>query len=235
MTTPAKPSERQPIFLGAGVDCTECKLSLCRCPERNIDGSWGKPEPSEASRKEAEEVFIRDIGILSNIEPVGPRAMDAIINAYAAALHAREQEIGRLSKELEIFMTGKVPACVRIHSGEVHYVIDGRTVSVSKLKEQSALVSLLSAHIQKELVEERGPNAECYCSGRNKPCSVCFLEAPSLAPALERRRLEREVIEAAKLMTCIGGGHGSINGHLQLQTALDALSRLDAQGKEKGK
>ena len=78
---------------------------------------------------------------------------------------ARDQEIKRLSKALEQWMTGKVPDCVRIENGEVHYVIGGRTIPVSKLNDLTQQIAARDQRIRELEDEEKVSGITEYTTG----------------------------------------------------------------------
>ena len=97
-------------------------------------------------------------------------------------------------------------------------------------KRLTALVELLTT-----AYHNRG-NWKGHCS-----CGLCeslmkAFTSPSLAPLLERRRLELEVIEAARNLEEVTPGNKPLVmvSADSVNTLYENLDRLDAQGKEKG-
>lgn len=142
-------------------------------------------DPSDSSRKEAEEIVRRAYS-----KPLVEGETPPIITEIAASLHAREQERERLT----------------------------------------ALVEVLTDVLGK------------YATHPSEDCSIIkhqakqALSSPSLAPLLERRRLEREASDLLREVyesDIFFVDTGEVHRQELDKKVRDLLDRLDAQGKEK--
>ena len=155
----------------------------------------------EASRKEAEEI-VKAWGD----EKHRP---DRLVPLIATALHARDQEILGLTLRLE-----KEFAYAAQCEGVVKLDVPRYQEEIGRL---SVLVELLTEALKK-IQDSPG-------SGPGLQIAMDALRSPSLSPLLEHRRLEREVIEAARSSYDVTVG--------MVSPLTEALDALDAQGKEK--
>lgn len=189
-------------------------------------------QPSEAQREakeiikwflHGEKCIKHEIGV-DSFEKYGEAIQecikDCLKNKIAAALQAREQEIGRLREELDDWKEGYA-----------------KTINEPCAADQKhcTCVPDLKREIQKWRLAAATVSVAPAPTDVSTPEKFQSAQATHISPLLERRRLEREVIEAARKL--LGPGSviplNSIKDTRPISDLADALTTLDAQGKEK--